>query len=128
MFILCVVAALQLSTTESEWFALSETTKEALYLKHAMSQLQFSGVQHWTTTPIPIWEDNQAVIKIATSGEVKHKHQKHILVRLQYVREQVQLKTALPRYIPSADNIADVLTKNLPKEPFIRFRNLLLGN
>ena len=36
-----------------------------------------------------IKEDNQGVIKIAT-GEVKHKHQKHILLRLSFVRESVR--------------------------------------
>ena len=40
------VKSVSLSTTESEWFALSETTKESIYLKHALSQLQFSGIQH----------------------------------------------------------------------------------
>ncbi len=119
--------SVSLSTTESEWFALSETCKESIYLKHAMSQLRFSGIKQWTTNPMTIFEDNQAVIKIAVSGEPKHKHQKHILVRLQYVREQVASKTILPVYIPSADNVADVLTKNLPRESFERFRTILLG-
>ena len=59
--------SVSLSTTEFEWFALSETTKESIYLKHAMSQLRFSGIQHWQTKPIIIFEDNQAVIKIAVS-------------------------------------------------------------
>ena len=72
--------SVSLSTTESEWFALSETCKESIYFKHAMSQLQFSGTKQWITNPMTIFEDNQAVIKIAVSGEPKHKHQKHILV------------------------------------------------
>ncbi len=33
--------SVSLSTTESEWFALSETCKESIYFKHAMSQLRF---------------------------------------------------------------------------------------
>ena len=63
---------LYLPLTESEWYALSETTKEAIYMKHALSQFQFSGVQKWKTQPIIIMEDNQAVIKIAMAGEPKH--------------------------------------------------------
>ena len=61
--------SVSLSTTESEWFALSETCKESIYFKHAMSQLRFSGTQQWITNPMTIFEDNQAVIKIAVSGE-----------------------------------------------------------
>jgi hypothetical protein len=66
--------SVSLSTTESEWFALSETTKECIYLKHAMSQLRFTGIQHWISKPMIIWKDNQAVIKIAVSCEPKYKH------------------------------------------------------
>ena len=96
------------------------------YINHALGQLKFSGVKDWSSEPMLIKEDNQGVIKIAT-GEVKHKHQKHILLRLAFVRECIQAKTIRLEYVPSADNIADVLTKNLPKEPFIRLRSLLLG-
>ena len=80
-------ARVSLSTTESEWYALSETTKVAMYMKHALSQFQFSGVQKLKSQPMIIKEDNQAVIKISIAGEPKHKHQKHILLRLAFVRE-----------------------------------------
>ena len=96
-------------------------------MKHALSQFQFSGVQKWKTNPINIMEDNQAVIKIAMAGEPKHKAQKHILLRLAYVREAVASNTILPVFVPSRDNVADILTKNLPKEPFMRLSAKLLG-
>ena len=120
--------SVSLSSTESEYFALSEseTVKEAVYLKHTMSQMKFASIEHWNTKPMIIFEDNQAVIKIVV-GDIKHKNQKHILVRLQYVRELFQSKTILLVYVPSADNIADVLTKNLAREPFVRFQKSLLG-
>ena len=120
-------ASVSLSSTESEWYALSETAKEARYLKHALSEFQFSGVQKWKTQPIIIKEDNQAVIKIAMAGEPKHKAQKHILLRLSYVREIVQSKEIIPEYVPSAENGADLLTKNLSKETFKRLSAMLLG-
>jgi Reverse transcriptase (RNA-dependent DNA polymerase) len=118
--------SVSLSTTESEWYALSECTKECMYLQHALSQFKFKAVKDWMAEPILVKEDNQGVIKIAI-GEVKHKHQKHILLRLSYVREAIQAKTIRLEYVPSADNIADILTKNLPKEPFVRLRSMLLG-
>ena len=100
--------------------------KEAVYIKHALLQLNFASIKHWQKEPMVIFEDNQAVIKIIV-GDIKHKHQKHILVRLAYVREQFQSNTIIPVYVPSADNIADVLTKNLPRDTFTRFQQLLLG-
>ena len=119
--------SVSLSTTESEWYALSETVKEAVYMKHALLQFGFAGVQHWKHQPIIIKEDNQAVIKIAISGEPKHKHQKHLLLRLAYVREHVQSGIILPEFVPSAQNWADVLTKNLPKDTFKLLSAKLLG-
>ena len=91
---------MSLSTTKSEWYALSETVKEAMYMKHALLQFGFAGVQHWKHQPIIIKEDNQAVIKISISGEPKHKHQKHLLLRLSFVREAVQSKIILPEFVP----------------------------
>ena len=116
--------SVSLSTTESEYFALSETVKEAVYIKNALLQMKFASIKHWQKEPMVILDHNQAVIKIVV-GDIKHKHQKHILVRLAYVREQFQSKTILPVYVPSADNIADVLTKlNLPRDTFTRFHRL----
>ena len=118
--------SISLSSTESEYFALSETVKEAVFIKHTMLQMKFTSIKHWEIEPMTIFEDNQAVIKIVM-GDIKHKNQKHILVRLAYVRELFQSKTILPVYVPSADNVADVLTKNLAREPFARFQKSLLG-
>ena len=81
--------SVSLSSTESEYFALSETVKEAVYIKHTMSQMKFASIKHWEKEPMTIFEDNQAVIKIVI-GDIKHKNQKHILVRLEYVRELFQ--------------------------------------
>ena len=61
------------------------------------------------------------------AGEPKHKAQKHILLRLTYVRELVKSKEILPEFVPSADNGADILTKNLSKETFKRLSAMLLG-
>ena len=98
-----------------------------MYIKHALLQFGFAGVQHWKHLPIIIKEDNQAVIKIAISGEPKHKHQKHLLLRLAYVREHVQSGIILPEFVPSAQNWADVLTKNLSKDTFKLLSAKLLG-
>ncbi|MEI8135685.1 MAG: Ty1/Copia family ribonuclease HI, partial [bacterium] len=119
--------SVSLSTTESEYFALSETVKEAVYIKHALTQMKFAAITHWNKDPMIIFEDNQAVINVV-KGDINHKHQKHILIRLAYTREQFHNNIITPVYIRSEDNIADVLTKNLPQEPFIRFRKCMLGS
>ena len=63
--------------------------RNVLHQPRSVGQFKFSGVKDWSSEAMLIKEDNQGVIKIAT-GEVKHKHQKHILLRLAFVRESIQ--------------------------------------
>lgn len=44
---------------------------------------------------------------------------KHLVVHFHYVRQQVNDKRLILKYIPSSDQLADSLTKPLPKPPFI---------
>ena len=39
--------SVSLSSTESEYFALSETAKEAVFIKHTMSQMKFASIKYW---------------------------------------------------------------------------------
>jgi len=45
-----------------------------------------------------------------------HKRTKHIDVHYHFVKEKVEKGKFTPVYIPSKDNVADLLTKPLPKE------------
>ena len=74
--------------------------------------------------PVEIREDNQACIKTATS-EILSNRTKHIDVRYFYVREQIQKKLQTLKYIRSEDNPADLFTKNLPRDQFIRLREAI---
>ena len=50
-----------------------------------------------------------------------HKRAKHIDVRHHFVKEKVEKGEFTPVYIPSEDNIVDLLTKPLPKETMRNF-------
>jgi hypothetical protein len=52
---------------------------------------------------------------------------KHFLVRYQYIRSKVEDHTIAISYIPTDQQVADMLTKSLEPARFLRLRDYLLG-
>jgi hypothetical protein len=74
--------------------------------------------------PIPICGDNQGSIFIA-SNPVTEKRSKHIDIRYHYIREVIERGFAEVYFINGEDNPADLLTKNLGRVKFQKFRAVL---
>ena len=51
---------------------------------------------------------------------------KHMELKMHYVRERVQAGDVVMKYINTTKQRADILTKNLPKPAFEKIRELLL--
>lgn len=98
-----------LSTAEAEYMAL---TRAAQQLEWMYSSLAEIGVV--APRPAVIRADNQAAIKIA-SNQTGAAKVKHIDVREHYVRDRVDDGHIKLEWIGSADNVADMLTKPLPR-------------
>ena len=60
------------------------------------------------------------------SNDVHHNRSKHIDIRHHFIRDEITRGTVTLEWIPSADQLADALTKNLPPTPFLRLRNRLV--
>ena len=108
-----------LSTTEAELMASSEATRQAIWLRQLLSDLQLPLEQ-----PLPILNDNNGAIALS-KNPVNHDKSKHIDMRHKFVREKVEDNTVTLSHVPSAENMADLLTKSLPAETFNRLRDLL---
>ena len=52
---------------------------------------------------------------------------KHIDLRQHFVHDAVQAKILKLEVVRSADNVADIFTKPLPKTPFLVLRKRLMG-
>ncbi|KAJ3557424.1 hypothetical protein NP233_g11748 [Leucocoprinus birnbaumii] len=65
--------------------------------------------------PVSLFIDNNGAIDM-TKTYRGHKHTKHIDIRHHFVKEKVEMGEFTPIYIPSEDNIADLLTKPLPRD------------
>lgn len=107
-----------LSTTEAEYMALGEACKEAIYLKSLISEI--FAIIH----PIVIHSDNQSSIKLAHNNTY-HARTKHIDIKHHFIRDSLAHHNLTLKYIPSNDNIADILTKPLPRIKHARCANLL---
>jgi hypothetical protein len=109
------------SSTQSEYVALYLAVQEVTYLRQLLKELQLAQEE-----PTTIYEDNQGAIALA-NNPIHHARTKHIDVKYHFIREQVQLGSVKLQYVPTADQVADLLTKPLGKPKFIRFRTILLG-
>jgi hypothetical protein len=71
--------------------------------------------------------DNAAAVSMA-SRDTNHDAHKHFMVRLYFVRDQVNNQFIKVAWVPSRDMIADSLTKPLPTPEFLSNRALLMGH
>lgn len=107
-----------LSSTEAEYTALSEASREAVYLRKLIHEITD------TLYVIDLYCDNQSALKLALSNQ-SHNRSKHIDVRYHYIRDVVKYKCVKIKYIPSEDMPADILTKGLCPLKHYKFMNLL---
>ena len=97
--------------------ALSEAAKDVIYYRKLLSGLDSSAV----ASPTPLSCDNKGARDLAYNPE-HHDRTKHVARRHFFVRDLVeQLELVVP-YVPSADNIADFLTKPLNAKAFLKLR------
>lgn len=105
-----------LSTTEAEYVAASESSKELIWLKRLLGDMTALG-----TTSLLV--DNASAIKLVKNPEY-HKRSKHIDVRYHFVREKYLEGEMLVKHVPGKSQLADIMTKPLPA---IRFQELSVG-
>lgn len=104
-----------LSTTEAEYIALATATTEVLWLRQLFSEINIS-----LPGPISIYEDNQSCIRALESWD--QKRMKHIDIKYNFIRDLYQAKVISVMYIPSANQVADIMTKPLAPEVFNKHR------
>lgn len=109
-------ATVATSSTEAEYMALYEAVKEAMWLK----SLSFS-IDMKLPGPIILWEDNMGCINIANNPS-SHKRSKHIDIKYHFSRERVETKDICVSYIPTDEQVADIMTKPLDRVKFLRLR------
>ena len=128
------------STTEAEYKALSEATKEGIYSRKLLNKLKVLNLLKVpiscqdkqvhrdlasTSTPtlanLHLSCDNQGALKLAMNpqfhAKTKHIEGKHHFVCERVLEGEIQLK-----YVNTDDNPTNLLTKPLPKHKFEKHR------
>jgi hypothetical protein len=99
-----------LSTTEMEYMAASQCTREAIWLRQLLDDVR---CKYDAGTLIMC--DNQGAIALV-KNPVYHARTKHIEVHHYFVREKVARGAIILEYCPTEDMLADVLTKELARD------------
>lgn len=87
--------------------ALTEATKEAIYLKRFLEELNVRK-----RTAVVIFSDNQGAQKLA-KNPVFDGRTKHIDIRHHFVRDALEWECIRIEYLCTEEMLADVLTKGL---------------
>jgi len=97
------------STTEAKYMAVSRAVQQAIWLSLFFEEASLPQQQ-----PITLFIDNNRAIDM-TKTYRGHKRAKHIDVRHHFMKEKIEKGEFTPVYIPSEDNVADLLTKTTSK-------------
>lgn len=108
-----------LSSCEAEYMGETQATKEAIWLRRLLGEL-LSHKENPTATII--FGDNQGAIALARNPQF-HARTKHIAIQHHFVREAQARGEVDIQYTPTEQQVADGLTKALPKDAFLKFRN-----
>ena len=96
------------STFVAEFVGVSEAVRWAIY---ATQLIKDTGQR--VEGPALILNDNMSTITVANQKDFHTSKIRHYRIRLQWVRERIEQGDVIIRYVPSADNIADLLTKQI---------------
>ena len=94
-----------------------------LHTSHVMKQT-LKDMKVSIDEPISIKCDNTSAISISKNPGL-HSKTKHIPIKYHFLREQVAQKVVKLEYVPTKEQIADIFTKPLAREPFEYLRDRL---
>jgi histone deacetylase 1/2 len=105
------------SSTEAEYRSVAATAAELNWISSLLTELRIALPQ----TPV-IYCDNIGATNLC-SNPVFHSRMKHVAIDFHFIREQVQNGILRVSHVSSDDQLADALTKPLPKSRFLSLKS-----
>ncbi len=115
-----IVSSISHSSTEAEIKAIDLIVR---MLQHILDVTQWIVGEY--VFPIKVFVDNTSAIAIIESLKSTHRV-RHINVRIAYIHELIVSGFIELHFVPTAMNVADLLTKALGVEKFQLFRHILM--
>ncbi|EKG09467.1 Integrase catalytic core [Macrophomina phaseolina MS6] len=106
-----------LSTCEAEFIGQTQATKEAIWLRRLLHELNVSQGK----TATIICGDNQGAIALSSNPQY-HSRTKHMEIQRKWQGEVQEVGTVKLKYVPTTEQIADGFTKPLARDRFEWFR------
>jgi Reverse transcriptase (RNA-dependent DNA polymerase)/GAG-pre-integrase domain len=107
------------STTEAELLALSQATKEGIYVSRLLQELTVKLDDH----RIRLLCDNVQTIRLVNDDIARLQTKlRHVDIHNHWLRQEVQRQSIIVQYTPSEQMIADGLTKALLKDGHEKFK------
>jgi len=97
------------SSAEAEYRSLASLVAEVTWLIGLFRELDIK-----LQVPVPLYCNSKAALQIA-HNPVFHERTKHIDIKCHFIREKIQNGSVHTRYLPTAEQPADILTKGLGK-------------
>ncbi len=110
-----------MSTIMAEYIALPEAMKELICIKNVVQEMRVRVMK-----PITVYEDNQTCCKLA-KHPVSSKRTKHMDIRHAWIREHTNEGTIQVKWIPTQDQLADILSKGLARLMFENIRGRIMS-
>ncbi|KAL9447690.1 hypothetical protein AB3S75_015212 [Citrus x aurantiifolia] len=107
------------SSAEAEFRAVAHGICEVMWIKRILEELKFTFSTH-----LKVYCDNKAAISIA-HNPVLHDRTKHIEVDKHFIKEKLNTGIICMTYLPTTEQLADVLTKGLHKKQFDKLTSKL---
>ena len=111
-----------LSSAEAEWIALSEATREIIFVLQLFKEMKIK-----IELPIVVNVDNMGAIFMSKNINTSSRS-KHIDVRTKYVNEYVEDGKLRIIYVKTEDNDSDLYTKNLGSELYLKHSSKIVGS
>ena len=108
-----------LSTAESECIATTDCVKLLMHLRLLLRELGRKQEK-----PTVVYEDNQAAVKLVEMPE-QSKKAKHYQMKLQFLKDMRSEGIFRYDWISTKVQLADAMTKCLPRDSFCNFRNMM---
>ena len=118
-----------LSTTEAEYIALCTSLREVIPLMGILKEARENGLQITDMPPkvhCTVFEENSGALELARLPKMRP-HTKHINQSFHHFREHVERKDILVQATPTDKQMADILTKLLPADAFIKHHQAIMG-
>ena len=108
-----------LSSCEAEYIAAATASTQALWLARLLGELLGREVE-----VVELKVDSKSTLALA-KNPVFHDRSKHIRTKFHFIRDCLEEGSIKTSHIPTADQLADILTKSLGKAKFQEMREMI---